>query len=77
MAASVIHLTVAALSLYDTAVKRGPQELPVKQLVRKTWTTSMGGLRRLYDRWMIYVYLRLPASSFLNLRDQKLPPITQ
>ena len=61
MAASVIRLTVAALSLYGTAVKRRPQELPVGQLVKKTWTASMGGLGRLYDRWMMYVYRRLPA----------------
>ena len=66
MATSVICLTVAVLSLYGTAVKRRPQELPVEQLVKRTWTTLMGGLGRLYDRWMIYVYHHLSASSFLR-----------
>ena len=66
MAASVIHLTVAVLSLSGTAVKHRPQELLVEQLVKRTWTTSMGGLGRLYDWWMIYVYRHLPASSFLK-----------
>ena len=66
MATLVIHLTVAVLSLYGTAVKCRPQELPVEQPVKRTLTTSMGGLGRLYDRWMIYVYCRLSASSFLR-----------
>ena len=66
MATSVIRLTIAVLSLYGTAVKCRPQELPVEQPVKRTWTTLMGGLGRLYNRWMIYVYRRLSASIFLR-----------